>query len=89
MSEAQEVKQLREENSRLKKLVADLSLVESALNIQYGCTATQNNGKITSQSDVMSGEQIAYTYDALNRIASAQTTQIGGLLTKGQGIGAP
>ena len=63
--------------------------VGSALNIQYGCTATQNNGKITSQSDVMSGEQIAYTYDALNRIASAQTTQIGGLLTKGQGIGAP
>ena len=89
VSEAQEVKQLREENSRLKKLVADLSLVGSALNIQYGCTATQNNGKITSQSDVMSGEQIAYTYDALNRIASAQTTQIGGLLTKGQGIGAP
>jgi len=54
VSEAQEVKQLREENSRLKKLVADLSLVGSALNIQYGCTATQNNGKITSQSDVMS-----------------------------------
>jgi putative transposase len=30
-SEAQEVKQLREENARLKKLVADLSLDKDAL----------------------------------------------------------
>ena len=48
--------------------------VGSALNIQYNYSATQNNGKITSQSDVISGEQIAYTYDALNRLASAETT---------------
>jgi putative transposase len=31
VSEAQEVKQLREENARLKKLVADLSLDKDAL----------------------------------------------------------
>ena len=31
VSEAQEVKQLREENGRLKKLVADLSLDKDAL----------------------------------------------------------
>jgi len=31
VSEAQEVKQLREENSRLKKLVADLSLDKDML----------------------------------------------------------
>lgn len=31
VSEAQEVKQLREENTRLKKLVADLSLDKDAL----------------------------------------------------------
>jgi len=47
-------------------------------NCALSASATQNNGKITSQSDVISGEQIAYTYDALNRLASAQTTQIGG-----------
>jgi len=52
--------------------------VASALNITYIYSATQNNGKVTSQSDVISGEQIAYTYDALNRLASAQTTQTGG-----------
>ena len=48
------------------------------LNMQYSYSATQNNGKITSESDNLSGEQVAYTYDALNRLASAQTTQIGG-----------
>ncbi len=52
--------------------------VGSALNIQYAFSATQNNGKVTSQSDVISREQVAHTYDALNRLASAQTTQVGG-----------
>ena len=36
------------------------------------------SSRITSQSDAISGKQIAYTYDALNRLASAQTTQTGG-----------
>ena len=45
-----------------------------ALNRQYAYSPTQNNGKITSQTDVLSGEQIVYTYDALNRLASAETT---------------
>ena len=58
--------------------LTQLQVGSSALNIQYAYSATQNNGKITSQSDVISGEQIAYTYDALNRLASAQTTQTGG-----------
>jgi RHS repeat-associated protein len=58
--------------------LTQLQVGSSALNIQYFYSATQNNGKITSQTDVLSGEQIAYTYDALNRLASAQTTQTGG-----------
>ena len=49
----------------------------------------QGERRRSPKTSSQSGEQIAYTYDALNRIASAQTTQIGGLLTKGQGIGAP
>ena len=52
--------------------------VPGALNINYTYSATQNNGKLVSQSDVLSGEQVAYTYDALNRLATAQTTQAGG-----------
>ena len=41
------------------------------LNVQYSYSATQNNGKITSQQDLLSGEQVTYTYDSLNRLASA------------------
>lgn len=52
--------------------------VASALDISYNYSGTQNNGEITSESDALSGEQVAYTYDALNRLASAQTTQPGG-----------
>src|SRR4029079_17410059 len=58
--------------------LAQLQVGSSALNIQYTYSTTQTNGNITSQTDVLSGEQIAYTYDALNRLASAQTTQTGG-----------
>jgi RHS repeat-associated protein len=46
----------------------------NTVSIQYGYSATQNNGKITSQTDTVSGEQITYTYDALNRLASAVTS---------------
>ena len=58
--------------------LTQLQVGSSALNVQYNYSATQNNGKVTSQSDVISGEQIAYTYDSLNRLASAETTQTGG-----------
>jgi YD repeat-containing protein len=34
----------------------------------------QNNGKITSQTDNISGEQVVYAYDSLNRLASAGAT---------------
>ena len=47
--------------------------VPSALDVQYAYSATQNNGKLTSQTDVISGEQVLYTYDSLNRLATAQT----------------
>ena len=45
-----------------------------ALDIQYAYSATQNNSKLTSQIDVISGEQVTYTYDSLNRLATAVTT---------------
>ena len=37
-------------------------------------SATQNNGKITSETDIVSGEQVAYTYDSLNRLATATSS---------------
>ncbi len=53
-------------------------MVRKALNISYAYSATQNNGKITSETDALSVEQVLYTYDSLNRLASAQTAGAGG-----------
>jgi RHS repeat-associated protein len=47
--------------------------VAGTLDMQYAYSPTNNNGKIMSQTDVLSGEQITYTYDSLNRLATAQT----------------
>jgi RHS repeat-associated protein len=46
----------------------------SGVNLQYNFSASQNNGKIVSETDVLSGETVAYTYDSLNRLASATSS---------------
>src|SRR5258707_5359789 len=43
-----------------------------SMNITYNYSATQNNGKITSQVDNLTGEQVTYAYDSLQRLISAQ-----------------
>ena len=50
------------------------SVSNGSVNIAYNYSSTQNNGKITSQTDNISGEQVVYAYDALNRLASAAAT---------------
>ena len=50
------------------------ALWNNSVNMFYNYSATQNNGKIVSQTDQISGEQLVYAYDALNRLASASTT---------------
>src|SRR5262249_30078604 len=49
-------------------------ITASGMDLQYRYSATQNNGKITSQYDAISGEEVTYAYDSLNRLASAQTS---------------
>jgi RHS repeat-associated protein len=50
------------------------TLSANGVAIQYGYSATQNNGKIIFQWDSVSGEQVTYAYDALSRLASAVTS---------------
>jgi RHS repeat-associated protein len=50
-----------------------IALSNNAGSMAYSYSATQNNGKITSATDI-SGEQVVYTYDSLNRLASATAT---------------
>ncbi len=44
------------------------------VDFQYFYSATQNNGKITEMTDWVTGEDVTYTYDSLERLASAVTT---------------
>jgi YD repeat-containing protein len=59
---------------QLTRLQSSYSFDPAPVDITYNYSATQNNGKITSQTDNLSGEQVVYTYDSLNRLASAQAT---------------
>ena len=43
----------------------------TGVSILYNYSPTQNNGKIVSQQDTLSGEQVTYAYDSLNRLARA------------------
>ena len=61
--------------TRTYNSIGQLTQLQSgSLNIQYAYSATQNNGKIASETDVVSGEQTAYAYDSLNRLASATSS---------------
>ena len=42
-----------------------------SVNISYGYSATQNNGRITGSTDNVSGETVQYGYDTLNRLTAA------------------
>jgi len=41
------------------------------MDVQYNYSATQNNGRITGSVDGVTGENVSYTYDALNRLSGA------------------
>jgi YD repeat-containing protein len=44
------------------------------IDLEYSFSATQNDGKITSQKNWVSGEEVTYAYDSLERLISAVTT---------------
>ncbi|MEO8025676.1 MAG: RHS repeat-associated core domain-containing protein, partial [Bryobacteraceae bacterium] len=56
----------------------------NGIDISYAYSASQNNGKFTSQTDNVSGEQVVYTYDSLQRLATALTTPATGVPQWGQ-----
>ena len=45
--------------------------IPGQLNLNYNYPTGTNNGKISSQSDAISGETVTYAYDSLNRLLSA------------------
>jgi RHS repeat-associated protein len=45
----------------------------TVMDMQYNYTAGQNNGRITQSIDGVTGENVTYAYDALNRLVNATT----------------
>jgi hypothetical protein len=45
----------------------------AVMDMQYNFTAGQNNGRIANSVDGVTGENVAYTYDTLNRLIKAET----------------
>ena len=50
----------------------------TAMDMQYIYPAGQNNGRISQTVDNVGGETVNYTYDTLNRLATATATATGG-----------
>lgn len=48
--------------------------VPGRIDQEYRYTAGQNNGRISQMKDWISGEEVTYAYDALNRLIQAVTT---------------
>jgi len=48
--------------------------VPGYLNMTYNYSPTQNNGRITSAVDGVTGENTSYSYDALNRLSGASNS---------------
>lgn len=44
------------------------------IDLEYRYSATQNNGRITSTKDNITGEEVSYSYDSLQRLIAAATT---------------
>ena len=49
-------------------------LGHSVFGRQYSYSGTQNNGKIQSETDTISGEVVSYQYDSLNRLIEAKSS---------------
>ena len=58
-----------------------LTTGSAATGVIYSCPPTQNNGQITQMTDTLSGETVAYQYDALKRLTSAASTPNAGSTT--------
>ena len=56
------------------------------VNLTYTYTAGQNNGKMASATNGVSGEQVVYQYDTLNRLIQAQTASNPNVPQWGQGF---
>jgi len=51
---------------------------QTYMDVLYNFSSTQNNGRIVSSTDNVTGENVSYTYDALNRLSAASAGSMWG-----------
>ena len=51
---------------------------QAVMDMQYNYSATQNNGRIVGSNDYVTGENVSYSYDALNRLSAASAGSLWG-----------
>ena len=59
-------------------MTAQIPYYGTQMNMQYNYSATQNNGRIATSNDGVTGENVTYTYDALNRLTGASAGSLWG-----------
>ena len=59
----------------------------NVMDMQYNYSSTQNNGRIASSNDYVTGENVSYSYDALNRLSAASAGSMWGEAYSYDGFG--
>ncbi|MEP7362671.1 MAG: hypothetical protein ABI972_05400 [Acidobacteriota bacterium] len=61
--------------NRTYNILGQLTQITNGSNFseRYDYSATQSNGRITGKKDLLSGEEVLYAYDTLQRLSSAAT----------------
>ena len=72
---------------QLTRMTANPGYGGNVMDMQYNYSSTQNNGRITSSNDYVTGENVTYTYDALNRLSAASAGSMWGEAYSYDGFG--
>jgi RHS repeat-associated protein len=70
------VSETRQYNSLLQLTRMTATGGTTLMDMQYNYSSTQNNGRIVSSNDYVTGENVTYGYDALNRLTSASAASL-------------
>jgi RHS repeat-associated protein len=63
---------------QMTRMTVQNQIATKYTDIEYAFSSTANNGRATYAKDWMSGEQVNYSYDTLNRLITAETQGSGG-----------
>jgi RHS repeat-associated protein len=72
---------------QLTRMTATQQYGAKVMDMQYNYSAAQNNGRITSSNDYVTGENVSYSYHAVNRLTGASAGSMWGETYSYDGFG--